>query len=198
MEVNDTNIIIHPIIMGSPTFDHILNKEVKEEINLNWFGWDFYETYPEDIDEFQKIETITDVRIEEWTQYMKETPEGVVKTKFCEILNEIPQKDWGGEQDDHFSPFIHLSGRRLKAAFLFKGPAVFKEMTPKHLGKQGDQIFRLTSTPANIFIVQHSHNIGKAVRAQLRAFSVCPHNPRRYCLIDGRDTYRIFKAYNKL
>ena len=71
-------------------------------------------------------------------------------------------------------------------------------MQPTHLGKNADQIFRLSASPANLLIVQHSHDIGEAVRATLRAFSVMPHMQRHYCFIDGRDTYRLLKAYEKI
>ena len=39
---------------------------------------------------------------------------------------------------------------------------------------------------------------GEAVRATLRAFAVAPNQPRRYCVIDGKSTYKILKAYDKL
>jgi hypothetical protein len=86
----------------------------------------------------------------------------------------------------------------LTAAFLLKGPANFREMTPDLLGKRADQIFRLSQSPAKLLIVQHCHQIGEAVRSTLRAFAVTPHNPRRYCLINGKETFSILKAYNKI
>ena len=67
-----------------------------------------------------------------------------------------------------------------------------------HLGKNNDQIVRLATEPANILIVQHCHNILPAVRKTLRAFAVQPSYPRRYCLIDGKDSLRLLKAYNLL
>jgi hypothetical protein len=67
-----------------------------------------------------------------------------------------------------------------------------------HLGKNNDQIFRLSQEPAKVLIVQHSHDITPAVRATLRAFAVQPGNPRRYCFIDGRDTLWLLSAYGLL
>ena len=49
-----------------------------------------------------------------------------------------------------------------------------------------------------MLVVQHCHQIGEAVRATLRAFSVTPQHPRRYCLMDGKETYRILKAYDQI
>lgn len=69
-------------------------------------------------------------------------------------------------------------------------------MTLNHLGKKNNQIIRLAHEPAQILIIQHSHDIGPDVRETLRAFAVQPSNPRRYSLIDGRDSLRLLQAYN--
>ncbi len=195
-EITQKEIILHPLVMGAPTFDHWNNKDIG--INLTFFGWSWYETFPEDIDEFTKCTEVQNLKTNEWMDYMKACKEVEVKHKFCQILNELPKKDWAGEQDDLFTTTLHLSGSRTSAAFLLKGPSNFGEMMPRHLGRQGDQIYRLACTPASLLVVQHCHRIGEAVRSQLRAFAVNPANPRRYCLIDGQDTYRIFKALNAL
>ena len=72
-------------------------------------------------------------------------------------------------------------------------------MTLEMCGKRADQIYRLSKTSAEILIVQHSHQIGDAVRATLRALSIQPGGKsRKYCLIDGMSTYRILKAYGRL
>ena len=72
-------------------------------------------------------------------------------------------------------------------------------MRLNNLGKNNDQIVRLSKEPASLLIVQHCHDIGQAVRDTLRAFAIQP-GPmrRRYCLIDGKDSYKILKAYGKL
>jgi hypothetical protein len=67
-----------------------------------------------------------------------------------------------------------------------------------HLGKNADQIYRLNCTPCDIMIIQHSHKIGEAVSATVQAFASLSSPKRKYCLIDGRDTFRILKAYDKL
>ncbi|OFX15941.1 MAG: hypothetical protein A2Z18_00045 [Armatimonadetes bacterium RBG_16_58_9] len=64
-----------------------------------------------------------------------------------------------------------------------------------HLGKNNDQIVRLSHEPADVLFVQHCHDILPAVRETLRAFAVQPSNPRRYCLIDGRDSLRLLCAH---
>lgn len=71
-------------------------------------------------------------------------------------------------------------------------------MTLNSLGKNNDQIVRLASSPAEVLVVQHCHDITPPVRDTLRAFAVQPSRPRRYCLMDGRDSLRLLKAYDKL
>jgi hypothetical protein len=196
--ISDKEIVIHPLIMGAPSLDHSLNEDVPLDFDeLVWYGFDWYEIFPEDIDEFAECGAVT-ADTNEWTSCMESLPEETVKAHLCEILGDVSRKDWAGERADHFSTAIHLGGRRVTAAFLLKGPARFREMTPDLLGKRADQIYRLAQTPAQLLIVQHCHTIGEAVRATLRAFAVAPHNPRWYCLIDGKDTYRILRAYGKL
>jgi hypothetical protein len=189
-------VIAHPLVMGAPSFDHPLNKDLG--LDLLWHGGDWYEIFPGDIDEFIKIGESPEPVPEEWQAVMSGLPEQRVKEAICELLNDEPKKDWSGELNDHFTSAMHLSGQRVTAAFLLKGPARFEEMKPSHLGKNADQIYRLSMSPADLLIVQHSHSIGEAVRATLRAFAVNPASPRRYCLLDGKDTYKLLKAYGKL
>lgn len=201
--IDKNKIILYPLIMGIPSYDKPVYQNsydvdrafVDEKFLL--YGHSHFEIYPDNIQEFSSCKNVTINHSDEWINYMKQISEDAVKQKFCEILGDKPRKDWGGEQADHFST-VHINGQKKSAAFLLKGPTHFREMTPDMLGKRGDQIYRLAQTTARLLIVQHSHNIGEAVRATLRAFAVPPHDQRYYCLIDGKDTYRILKAYNKL
>lgn len=100
--------------------------------------------------------------------------------------------------NDHFSASIAVKERRRTAAFLLKDPTNFREMTMEMCGKRADQIYRLVGSGAEISIVQNSHQIGEVVRGTLRSLTVLPGSPRKYCVIDGQTTYRIFKAYGLL
>ncbi|MCG8038558.1 MAG: hypothetical protein JAZ19_16150 [Candidatus Thiodiazotropha taylori] len=194
--IDDKKIVIHPLIIGAPTYDHPRNNDLIEQ--LVWSGWDQYEVFPEDIKEFSQIKYLDDTGPSEWVEYMRSLPEQTVKEKIAEILGDTTKKDWGGELNDHFSANLTLGHKRTTGAFLLKGPARFEEMQPRHLGKNADQIYRLSNSPANLLVVQHCHTIGEAVRATLRAFAVTPHDPRYYCLLDGQDTFRLLKAYGKI
>jgi hypothetical protein len=189
-EVADDRLVFGPLVMGGPWLRHPPNGIDFETMFLHW---DFFEHFVEDIDEFRRVVDVPgDV---DWSQ-MKGISERAFKSCLCELLGDQSRKDWGGERGDHFTSHIHLRGRRLTAAFLLKGPGSgFKQMEMVHLGKNGDQIFRLASEPAEMLVVQHCHEIGTAVRATLRAFAVQPNRARRYCLIDGRDSFRLLVAY---
>jgi len=191
-KMTDDEIIFDPIILGFPW---LTDEKQEASFDTMWFHYNFYEHFVEDIDEFKKVK---DISIPEDFSIMKKIPENTVKKALAKIIKENTIKDWGGETSDLFTSHLHLNGKRLNAAFLLKGPAKFHPMGLNHLGKNNDQIVRLSKEPPDLLIVQHSHDITQPVRETLRAFAVQPGNPRRYCLIDGRDTLRILKAYNLL
>jgi len=195
--ISDREIIARPLIIGDPTYQHQFNKDRGVDHLFLW-GWTWYEVFAEDIAEFSCCKEVSISDSDEWSNVMRSLSEREVKRCLCAILGDLPKLDWAGEQDDHFAASLHLGGQQITAAFLLKGPAMFREMTPDLLGSRADQVYRLACTPAQILVVQHCHHIGEAVRATLRAFAVTPHNPRHYCLIDGKETYKILKAYGQI
>lgn len=131
---------------------------------------------------------------------LKDIPERDVKALFCRLLGEanVPS-DWGGEECDLFSSNLSVEGERKSAAFLLKGPARFHEMTMADCGKNGDQIYRLFNTPADVFVVQHCHRITPAVRKTVEAFALSNYSRTcRFTFIDGYDTARILHANGML
>jgi hypothetical protein len=185
-------LILHPLIIGSPWLE---TTDPAWADRIVWFGRDFYEHFVEDFDQFALVRDVPDPAD---SSVMQRVSEKAFKTCLAEILGDATTKDWGGEQADHYSSHISLNGRRVTAAFLLKGPARFEPMTLNNLGKNNDQIVRLATSPADVLVVQHCHDITPAVRDTLRAFAVQPSRPRRYCLLDGRDSLRVLIAYNKL
>lgn len=124
-------------------------------------------------------------------------PEQRVKQIIGGLLGELAiPADWGGEESDLFSAQLLVGNARRTAAFLLKGPAKFHPMTPRDLGKNGDQLYRLFNIPADIYVVQHCHTIGPAVRKTVEAFAL--HRsftaPCRYVIMDGYATARLLRA----
>jgi len=156
-----------------------------------------YRIHLGDIKEFEKFNSAFITNPEEWISCMKLMSEQKIIENFCKILNDVSKKDWGGELNDHFTSSLDYSNTKYEAVFLFKGPAgknKFREMKMKDLGKNNDQIVRLFKTNAGIIILQHCHNIGEDVRETMDAFAY--KNEKKYCIIDGRDSYKLFKSYN--
>lgn len=179
----------HPLVIGGPWMSHDDTKIAE------WAAWEakvHFENFIEDFDEFSKVRNVDKPKNFE---PMKHISEAAFKTCLAKIIGDSTKKDWGGEMSDHFTSQIHLTGQRLTGAFLLKGPSQFRPMNLNHLGKNNDQIFRLSQEPADV-LFQHSHNIESAVRATLRAFAVQPGRPRRYCLIDGLDSLWLLQSYN--
>ena len=187
--------VSHSVVEAVPVFmGHRLSGPVAF---MNVVGWMGREMRVGDIDSFQKIEDEAAPRSEELT-ILRNVPELEVKRAFAEIIGEqeIP-KDWGGESSDLFTTHVEVDGLSRSAAFLFKGPARFHPMTVADLGKNGDQINRLATEPADLLVVQHCHAVTPAVRTVLRAFCNQVGDERRYCVIDGYDTLRVLRAYGK-
>jgi hypothetical protein len=108
-------------------------------------------------------------------------------------------QDWGGERNDLYTSKIRHKGQRRAVAFAFKGPATHGVLTPRKLGKNGNQIQRLFLSPAEIFVVQYHAQIDQDVIQQMQAFatvnSVREGKRIWYGVIDGDDTNRLLKAY---
>jgi hypothetical protein len=188
---------IEPIVIGAPWLDHPRNYETHDH-RIMWSGQTYGEILPEDIEEFSQLQRVKADSSDEWMKAMRCIPEEHVKKAIAQLLTEPTKADWGGEENDHYSANATVGGRRRTAAFLLKGPTNFREMTPAMCGKNGDQIYRLVGSGAEISIVQHSHLIGSAVRETLKAMVVSPGGARKFCLMDGQATYRLLKAYDLL
>ncbi len=187
---SSSEIILRPIFIG----DKFLTDEETFEFDSFDLSVDISK-----IDEFQKISNISHNDSTLDIKLNKQIPEEKIKTKIAEILFEenIP-KDWGGEMSDLFTNHIHINGKRYKAAFLLKGPSKFHPMSVKDLGSNGNQIVRLFDEPADILILQHCHYIKQEIYKTMEAFASRFYNVRRYCIIDGIDTQRLLKAYEKM
>lgn len=186
---SERRIVFDPLIMGFPWLE---TNNPKWSDRVMWWGYRFYENYLEDFDEFSQV---TSIDMPKDHSPMKNVSEAGFKQALVKILGDEASKDWGGETSDHFTSHLHLNGRRVNAAFLLKGPAQFRPMTIRHLGKNGDQFVRLIQEPADVFFVQHCHEITPPVRTLLRALVVQPGRPRRYCCVDGKDSLRLLNAF---
>lgn len=155
----------------------------------------------DDIDSFQEVRQLSATDVAK--NVPLNVPESKIKESIAKILGEpFLQKDWGGEIADLFSTHLFYQGKRLASGFLLKGPAVKGTLTIKYLGKNADQIVRLTNTPLDLYLVQFVGPIAQAVADHLEAHTRqaaqrAGHN-LRYCLVDGTDTARLLMAYGEM
>ena len=126
-------------------------------------------------------------------------PEKEVKHAFADLIGEsyIP-KDWGGERSDLYTSRVFARGQQVSAAWLFKGPGHPRAMDVKALGKNGDQIDRLFTEPAELLVLQHCHQIMPSVVSMMAAYAHDARHPRTYMIIDGSDTGRILRSLRLL
>jgi hypothetical protein len=154
--------------------------------------------YPSDIGQFSGIDFASPFAEVE-SEAVLRVPEDTVKRAFAELLGEpyVP-KDWGGERSDLYTSRVFARGRQLSAAWLFKGPGFPRAMDVKALGKNGDQIDRLFTEPAELLVLQHCHQIKPSVVGMMDAYAHDARHPRFYMIIDGADTGRILRSLGLL
>jgi hypothetical protein len=149
----------------------------------------------DDFDQFGKVKKVK-------SGPPKSISEKAFKDGVLKLIGETGKfQDWGGEPNDLYTSKLRHKGKRRAIAFAFKGPGTTGVLTPKKLGKNGDQIQRLFLSPAEIFIVQYHSQIGQAVIEQMKAFatlnSVREGKRIWYGVVDGDDTNRLLSAYPK-
>lgn len=192
--ITDSDIQVVPYVLAYP-FIHLLDGGASV-VGGRW-PWHL-ETHVDLIDTFSRVHAFERPRSRTELRVLQTVSEANVKAAFAEIIGEptIPS-DWGGERSDLFSSRVEIDGRRVPAAFAFKGAAKFHPMTLADLGKNGDQIDRLFSEPADLVVLQHCHEITPPVRGMMRAYAQRMGQLRTFCVIDGYDTLRILAAYDK-
>jgi hypothetical protein len=150
----------------------------------------------DDVDSFSKVRAI-----------VRSGPSGPLsEKKFKQGLKDVLDEkgaftDWGGETDDLFSPRVWVRGKRLAGAFGLKGKATKGKLTPKKMGKNGDQIQRLFRSPADVFIVQYWGEVDSTIYELMKSLasykSFAEGRPIYYAVIDGQDSRRLIQAYPK-
>lgn len=130
---------------------------------------------------------------------MRLLPEDQIKRGFSKIAGEYGTfKDWGGEKSDLFTTRVRVGGKRIATAIAFKGRGTWGKLVPSKMGKNGDQINRLFSEPAELFLVVYGGQIDSSVISQMHAFAVgiALGGRRIYSgVIDGTDLGRLIAAY---
>jgi hypothetical protein len=154
--------------------------------------------YPSDIGQFSGIDFASPLTQAELEAVLR-VPEDTVKRAIAELIGEpyVP-RDWGGERSDLYTSQVFARGRQVSAAWLFKGPGYPRAMDVKALGRNGDQIHRLFTEPAELLVLQHCHQIKTEVVGMMDSYAHDARHPRSYMIINGADTGRILRSLGLL
>jgi hypothetical protein len=106
-------------------------------------------------------------------QRVSDLPEARVKRFLQKVIGERHEfRDWGGERNDLYTNKLRFRGKRRAAAFALKGQATKGPLTPKKMGKNGDQLGRLFTSEAQLFFVVYHSKIDEAVAQQMYAHAL--------------------------
>jgi hypothetical protein len=149
----------------------------------------------DDFDQFAKVKKIKNAP-------SRKILESAFKRGIQKLVGETGEfRDWGGERNDLYSTKSKFKGQRRAVAFAFKGPGIQGMLTPKKMGKNGDQIQRLFKSSAEVFVLQYHDQIDQSVIEQMQGWaqlkSIMEGTRIWYGTIDGDDTNRLLKAYPK-
>jgi hypothetical protein len=153
----------------------------------------------DEIDSFARVREVTPQSVAGISAPL-DIAEAYVKQAITNIIGEPhTDKDWGGEAGDVFTSHVYLHGARTAAAFLLKGPGLRGVMRPKSLGKNGDQLVRLFTLPADLYVVQFVGRIDPSVTEMLRRFVLSRRSEGRPQAVgsvwEGTDSARLLVAH---
>jgi hypothetical protein len=156
------------------------------------------EIFIDDIEEFKLVENLKPAQLPNLDPLR--LPEKIFKYGVASILgNKGKFQDWGGEKNDLYTSNVTIAGQRKSTAFAFKGPATSPPLTIAKLGKNGDQIPRLFSTTADVFLVQFEGTIDEAVKHEMMTHAIRRShetgNEILYGLIPLEDSHRLRAKY---
>jgi hypothetical protein len=178
------------MILGNPSFDHYRNEQNLEHLNPLANRW--FETLPGDFDALAAVAGLPAPEPDDCQAALGRLGPSTVREGLRVVLGGTVG-DAGGDIE-LFEATLGDTTRGVAVLFT-EG---FGALDAAALVGDDNAVARLAATPATVLAIQHCGPVEEAVRQALGAFAVAPHAPRRFCLIDGADTYRILKTAEKL
>ncbi len=175
----------------------------KRKISVNYGKTTFiFHTRPQvqqlsvdDIDSFENVSSISGGDLVS----VKKMAERKINRGICSILRQGEKKDWGGERNDIFSTRVKINGKRTASSFALKGKGTKGILTPKKMGKNGDQISRLFEGTAVVHFVVHNDSVQESILDLMQTHAIRKSieigKKIFYCVIDGADLARLVVAY---
>lgn len=146
----------------------------------------------DDIDTFDKSHSVS---TEDTSNFREEQ----IKEGFKKIVGEDGSfRDWGGEKSDLYTTRLLFKRKRISTAIAFKGRGTSGKLVPAKMGKNGDQIGRLFTEPAVLFLVVYNGQIDSSIISQMQAYAIGQAIGGKdvyFGVIDGNDLGRIASAY---
>jgi hypothetical protein len=146
----------------------------------------------DDIDSFSEIRKYTPVKL-------NNISEEKIKEGFKKIIKEAGVfTDWGGERSDLFSTKVVFKQKHIATAIAFKGKGTTGKLVPGLMGKNGDQINRLFTEPAELFLIVYSGQIDSSILTQMKVFAIAAALGGKrvyYGIVDESDLGRLVSAY---
>jgi hypothetical protein len=154
----------------------------------------------ESIDNFAKVRKVSLSKVRNISP--KRLRENVFKYGIANILGDQGTfTDWGGEKSDLYSDFLSIGRKRVRTAIAFKGIGTAPPLTIKKIGKNADQIPRLFSSAAEVFLIQFEGQISESVVEQMETYAIRKSKETgkliRFGVIGAEDSYRLRVAYPK-
>ncbi len=151
----------------------------------------------DDVDQFKRVQKLNAKN----QKPLSPLPESRFKRALQRLFKDHGEhKDHGGEISDFHTNDFRMGGKRFSAVFALKGPGVgVKMVTPGKWGKQGNQIQRLVSAPARVFLLQSELQIDQYSISQLKSLTEHKANQEKrklfYGYIGPDDSTRLRRAY---
>jgi DNA-binding Lrp family transcriptional regulator len=150
----------------------------------------------DELEQFRRVRKIKRPTVKAVPMMEKTFKKGIQK-----LLSETGKfQDWGGEPNDLHTTRAKLDGKRVAAAFAFKGRGKKGILTPAMMGKNGDQIARLFKSPATLYVLQYWDQVGEGIYDAMKTYATVRSingvgEKIYYAVIDGVDSARILRAY---
>jgi hypothetical protein len=152
----------------------------------------------EEINEFKKIKKISRKSVVRCHVPSDIFLEDQMKEWLQEIIGETRKFEHRPDEKSDVYTRLKVKDRVMTAAMMLKGRSVFEPLTLNNQNKNSDQVQKLFNETAELFVIVHCHHIKQDVIELMESLSSRWHKPARYCIIDGLDLLRIYKAYGKI
>lgn len=190
VENHPEQMVVEPLLMGTP-LDRL--EPAAPEKQAGGVAIELGEVHLGELKEFNQL---NEQALPDDFAKMKALGEAKAFQKaLAKQMKTTPAKGWNGEGYDLYLATVNLHGKKLSAAFLVKVPEKFGPLGLRPSEQDLDLLYRFTRMDADLYVLQHGHDIGAKLQEALRYFTRQATGQKRFMLVDGRETLRFLRAY---